>query len=397
MVDRVRTGDWLGLRAGLFLPLFMLLLAGCSPQWAPPGPGSTTPSLAWHLPEEKPLTGLSAETEVKAEAKEQSAASVPGLSDPTALKWLSPRAVAALEAHPPQFGSFTANDGLVLPLRSWQPTEAASGPRGVIIAVHGFTDYANAFSDMAPLWAQAGYAVYAYDQRGFGEAPNPGLWAGQERMIQDLRDLAQVVRQDHPGLPLYLLGESMGGAVVLVEQSSSDALEVAGLVLSAPAVWARATQPWYQRAGLWLAVRLTPGLAPTSSGIKIRISDNDDMLRALSRDPLMQKSSRIDRLAGLTDLMDAALDSAGQQKTPLLMLYGQKDEVIPATPSQLFWAGLPNKDHQRLALYPEGWHLLLRDLQAERVSRDILAWLDDPTAPLPSGQEAQAIQTAAED
>jgi alpha-beta hydrolase superfamily lysophospholipase len=360
--------------------LLLSFLSACSPRLAPAGPEATDPFVVWNDPERRAAGRID-------RAK-------PAVTpvDPTD-EWLSARALAAIQAHPPARGAFTADDGLVLPLWAWLPDR----PRGVILAVHGFTDYANAFAAVAPLWADAGYAVYAFDQRGFGAAPNRGLWAGTQRMIQDLRNLARVVRGGHPDLPLFLLGESMGGAVVLVEQARPGALRADGVILSAPAVWSRDTQPWYQRAGLWLAVRLAPGLAPDSSGVKIRISDNDAMLRALSRDPLVQKSSRIDRLAGLVDLMDAARLSAARQRAPLLLLYGQKDQVIPARPSQLFWAALPAGGKARLALYPQGWHLLLRDLQAERVADDILAWLGDPGASLPSGAEAQAVIPELED
>ncbi len=107
---------------------------------------------------------------------------------------------------------FTAADGAVLPVRIWRP-EGVDGrpPKAVIVALHGFNDYSNAFADAGAYWAGRGILTYAYDQRGFGAAPDPEMWAGVDTMTADLRALAGRVRARHPGVPLYLLGDSMGG------------------------------------------------------------------------------------------------------------------------------------------------------------------------------------------
>ena len=72
-----------------------------------------------------------------------------------------------------------ADDGAVLPIRTWLPD---GPPQAVILALHGFNDYSKAFEKPAEVWQKAGIATYAYDQRGFGEAPYHGRWAGADRM-----------------------------------------------------------------------------------------------------------------------------------------------------------------------------------------------------------------------
>ena len=84
-------------------------------------------------------------------------------------------------------------------------------PRAVILALHGFNDYSNAFAAPGAAWARLGIATYAYDQRGFGAAPARGRWAGGRVFAEDATTAACLLRQRHPGVPLYLLGESMGG------------------------------------------------------------------------------------------------------------------------------------------------------------------------------------------
>jgi len=291
------------------------------------------------------------------------------------------------------------DDGMALPLRHWAtPDNPGHPPEAVILALHGFNDYGTAFTASAEWWAERRIATYAYDQRGFGEAPHSGLWAGAERMTDDLKTAVRLIRARHPGVPLYLLGESMGAAVVIVAATSENPPEADGFILSAPAVWARETMPFYQRAALWLAARIIPWATFTGRGLGIQASDNIEMLRALGRDPLVIKETRVSAMEGLTDLMSAAYESASRLDRPALVLYGEKDEVIPAKPVLRFWQDLPDEPagQPRRALYADGWHMLLRDLEAEVVRHDIAAWIDARERPLPSGADQDALAKLAQ-
>lgn len=331
---------------------------------------------------------------------------------------LAPRGPGAPDGPVLAEDRFTTSDGLSLPLRRWLPPTAAQSPaadsgetpagnepeiKGVILALHGFNDYSKSFENPGKVLAALGLAVYAYDQRGFGEAPHRGLWAGSDVLTSDLTDASRALRQRHPGKPLYLLGESMGGAVILTAFNSNNPPDADGVILSAPAVWARSTMPWYQRSALWLSAHTIPWAKFTGSGLKIQASDNIEMLRGLGRDPLVIKATRVAAIHGLVNLMDQALSAAPALNQPALLLYGEKDEIVPREPTLQLWAMLPeeNRAQQRLALYSNGWHMLLRDLDAGLVLADILQWTEDQaqaretgaeyvSQPLPSGAEKRA-------
>lgn len=289
-------------------------------------------------------------------------------------------------------GVFQARDGTRLPLRAWLPT-GDGAPKALVLALHGFNDYSAAFAAPGTYLARQGIATFAYDQRGFGAAPNRGLWAGSAALSADLADAARALRARYPGVPLYLLGDSMGGAVVAVAVTGPDAPPADGIILAAPAVWARSAMPWPYRVALWISARTVPWMDITGRDLGIQASDNIDMLIALGRDPLVLKETRVDAVVGLVDLMDQGLAAAPNLKMPALLLYGEKDEVIPADPVLRFWRDLPAtaRPRQRRALYANGWHMLLRDLQAKVVLDDIVQWIADPRAPLPSGAEARAL------
>jgi alpha-beta hydrolase superfamily lysophospholipase len=270
-------------------------------------------------------------------------------------------------------------DPAELPRRAW-PT--AGPPRAVILGVHGFNDYSNAFDAFGAYAASRGIAVHAYDQPGFGANPDAGLWPGIPGLVASLvRERARLASR-YPGRPVYLLGESMGAAVLIAAVAQRAPLDAAGMIMTAPAVWGGDELNPLYRATLWLMARIAPGLKLTGENLGVMASDNLDVLRALGADPLFIKATRIDAIAGLVALMDRALAATPAVPGPLLVLGGARDEVVPPHAHGAMLGRLRAEPCTEV-VYPEGWHLLLRDLQRAVVWDDILAWIDG--APLPSG------------
>lgn len=278
--------------------------------------------------------------------------------------------------HPPEItaNTFHPSDDISLPLRHWK---TGAEPKAIIIALHGFNDYSHAFEGAAYYFAGRGIETYAYDQRGFGAAHEHGIWAGEENLVSDAEQMAHAVHARHPHVPIFLLGESMGGAIA-VEALAHDSLSVSGVILSAPAVWDLNV---FLRVPLWLGAHTVPWHELTGENLDVQASDNVPMLRALRRDPLVLKSARIDALYGLAHLMDAANSDAEKLRAPVLLLYGAHDEIIPPDPVHDFAARL--RVPHRIITYPGGWHLLLRDLQAKRVEKDVADWVLKQENPRP--------------
>lgn len=285
--------------------------------------------------------------------------------------------------------AFVTPDGRRLGLTVWQAPE----PRAIIVALHGMNDYARSFALPAEWWAEkAGLTTYAYDQRGFGRSPKTGIWPDQELMKADLDLFVQLMRIRHPGLPVYVLGDSMGGAVAIAAAARYD-LDVEGMILVAPALWGWSTLPFTHRVALWLGAHLFPGMVLTGEGLDIWPTDNMDVLREMSKDPLVIKGTRIDAIYGVVELMEHAYESVPKVGLPGLLAYGEKDQIIPREPVEKaitrFCAPL------KVAIYKDGWHLLLRDLQAEIVWRDVAAWVGNGNSDLPSGAERPPEERAA--
>ena len=265
---------------------------------------------------------------------------------------------------------YITRDGLRLGLMHWD----APAPFAILVALHGMSDYANAFAMPAPWWAEHGISTYAYDQRSFGRSPNPGIWPGADMLRRDLADFVDVLRARFPGIPVFVLGESMGGAVAMTAFERNNAPKADGLILVAPAVWSQKTMPLSYRVALWTVSHTVRWMSLSGSGLKIVPSDNLPMLIAIGRDPLFQKSARADAIYGLVSLMDEAYDSAPRlNRAPLLFMYGGNDQIIPKQATQNVLAHLGS--NATVKYYPNGYHMLLRDLGGGARWSDIAFWI----------------------
>jgi acylglycerol lipase len=309
-----------------------------------------------------------------------------------ALLWLASCASPAPPqgVHPDKLpvtdGYFVMPGGTHLPYREWMPS---GNPWAVVLALHGMNDSRDAWEYPAPDFARAGIAVFAPDQWGFGAAPRRGRWAGTATMVDDARHMAMALHERYPHTKLILMGESMGAAVLMLLAAEPDPPPADGYVLVSPAVWGRVEMNVFLRVGLWFFSNAFPGVSVTGRGIvHVVASDNRAAIRRLSDDPLTIHATRWDTIRGLVNLMDDALAAAPEFHGQALFLYGGHDQLIPKRAAAATWRALPPTE--RKAFYPAGYHLLLRDHERITPLEDIMSWIRDPDAPLPSGADRAA-------
>lgn len=301
---------------------------------------------------------------------------------------LTQGAIAMTDINEPGFDleaeTFISFDGAELGLTAW---EAARGdPEIVIVGVHGMNDWANAFYMAAPWWAEHGVTTYAYDQRGFGRSPGRGIWPDEDLMREDLRLAVALARVRHPEAKVAVVGISMGGAVAMTAFGSDNPPDADMLLLSGPGLRGWGALPLSYRPSLWIASRVRPGWVVTPpKGVKIEPTDNVEMLQEIWSNPNMLRENRIDQVHGVVTLMENAHRAAPSlpESVPTLVTYGAKDIVIPPNAMKRTATVLPQ--HVETRYYERGYHMLLRDLQAETVWQDMLKFIQDPVAEPPSG------------
>jgi acylglycerol lipase len=263
---------------------------------------------------------------------------------------------------------WVAHDGYRLAFSAW----SAARPNAIVVALHGMNDYGEAFAMPAKFWAENGVTTYAFDQRGFGRTEGDGRWPGSEMMVADTREFIGLVRTRHPGLPVYLVGESMGGAVAILTGAGGDVSGADAIVLVSPALlgWSHLGLP--ERAALWSMMQVSPGSQLTGQGLNRQPSDNIPVLEALGRDPYVIKRTRVDAVYGLVELMEQAWQRAPEVKLPALVVYAGDDKIVPSQPIEELVHRMRNV---RALCYADGFHMLLRDVKGERTWKEILAYM----------------------
>lgn len=268
-----------------------------------------------------------------------------------------------------------ASDGSELALSKWGPRH----PKAVILAFHGYGDYGRStFAAAAAAWAKMGIATIAIDQRGFGHNPSRGRWPGADALIDDAVAVSDQVRARFPCTPMTVVGHSMGGGIVMA--AAARGLEGDALVLAAPAIWGGEYLNPLQRLLAWTAAAVVPDHRFTGDGIvEIQATDNIEALRRMSHDPLYIGRPSARELMGLVRVVDRAEAVADDVDRPALLLLGDKDQIVPNDRVREVFDQLTGP--KRVIEYPDGWHLLFRDLQAANVWRDVGNWALAQTGP----------------
>lgn len=274
------------------------------------------------------------------------------------------------------------SDGASVPLRLYPATTPS--PRGIILALHGYGDSRDAWEFAAPTFTSQGFTLAAPDIRGFGQAADRGGWSSTARLVQDAREQVLWLHARYPDTPVHVMGESMGGAIALL-LAATDAPDISSMILLAPAAL-DIGQPWESLLGgmdlLAPHWKLDGSAVP---GHRVA-SDNLKALRRMYFDPLTLHSSTIHPLYGLTLLMRAAYEAAPKARTPLLIIFGGRDQfVLPPFTARLL-RRLPR--NTRIDELPGAHHLLSRDRRG--AAQDAVSWLTAPDRFLPSGGDAAA-------
>ncbi len=297
--------------------------------------------------------------------------------------------------------TLTAADGAELFVYRWLPERT---PIAVVQIAHGLAEHAGRYARLAESLTGADYAVYANDHRGHGRtAKSPddlGFFAEQDGWQKCVGDLWQVNRHiaaAHPGLPIVLLGHSMGST--LAEQfmgEHGDAL--AGVVLSGangkPTSLAAAGRGVARAERFRLGARGRSKLVQslTFDAFNKKFAPARTAFDWLSRDPAEVDKYVADPLCGFQatvqlwiDLLDGweAASTAAHRKRvprdlPIYVIAGERDPVSGNTRQIAAWladyraAGFSKLEHR---FYPEARHELFNETNRQEVTADLIGWL----------------------
>lgn len=267
--------------------------------------------------------------------------------------------------------TFTSFDGLAIHHQAWMPD---GEPHGVVLLFHGLGEHSGRYEHVAAALTGAGYAVYALDHRGHGKSAGRRVFVkSYDEFQRDLAHFRRIVEAAHPGLPLVVMGHSMGGNLA-VGHVLDHQQGVAALVLSGPALQLGGSLPTWQVRILLFIARIAPGLRPQGLDAST-ISRDPAVVAAYRADPLVHNGKVT---AGLGAALIRAMRSFPARypslRLPVLLLHGTHDQLADIGGS---------KELERLAVnaqvtshYYEGlYHEVFNEPEQATVIGDLIAWL----------------------
>ena len=255
--------------------------------------------------------------------------------------------------------------------------------KGVLALVHGLGEHSGRYCAVVKALTAAGYAIYAFDNQGHGRSEGQ---RGHINRWQDYRDntqaFLQLVRQQEPDAPLFLMGHSLGGLIVLdyvlgsSQSSQFKALDILGIIVSAPLI-----QPV---GGAASSARIV--LARSLSGLfprfalkmelgKSGLSRKQEIAEEITKDPLTHSYATLRWGSETLNTIQWVKAHINQLHIPILLTHGDADPIIAPEGSRDIFQQIQFPD-KTLTLYPGSYHEPHNDLDADIVVMDLVNWLN---------------------
>jgi acylglycerol lipase len=255
--------------------------------------------------------------------------------------------------------------------QSWTPET----PVGVVVLVPGVSEHSSRYAHVARRLNDAGYAVYGVDHRGHGRSSGPKGNLGRiTGTVADLHTVRGLAERELPGLPVFVLGHSLGGLIALDYVTTTGADGLSGLALSGTAI-----DP---SIGTRLERRLAPLLSAVVPGLGIvtldaaSISKDPEVVSAYRADPLVYTGKVRARTGAETLLAIARVSRALSNLTlPVLVMHGSDDRLASPRGAQLLIDSMGSPD-KTLRLYDGFYHEIFNEPEREQVFADLVEWLD---------------------
>ena len=268
--------------------------------------------------------------------------------------------------------SASAGAGARLHVKTWLPD---GDPRGGVVLAHGYAEHLGRYQHVAKFLNARGLAVFAIDHWGHGKSDGtPGFVPRFSAFTDGMAALLARIEGGYPGLPLILLGHSMGGLIATLHLAA-DQSHYAGAVLSGPLILP-ADPP--SRFLQWVT-RLLSRIAPRLGVVALdsaAVSRDPAVVAAYLADPLVYNGKVRARLAAeMFAAMEAARAAAPEITLPMLLLHGEADRLTAPEGSRYLAEHLGSPD-KTLKLYPGLYHEIFNEPEQAQVLGDMADWID---------------------
>lgn len=269
---------------------------------------------------------------------------------------------------------FETADGTSLFRRGWLPEQ----PRGAVLLVHGFAEHSGRYDGFGAWFARRGWAVHAFDQRGHGRSPGRRNYVRRfDDFLDDVGALRELANQESAGLPMLIVGHSMGGLIAAAYARERRPEGVMGLALSGPALLPPTAFSGSQRLMIRVLRRFAPRMTVQSGVVPEALSRDPEVGRRYAEDPLVDTAMTAGLAAEMMAAASRTVGRASEIALPLLLQHGAEDPLCPASCSEAFHASrAPDGPASEIRIYPELRHEIFNEPERETVYADLHAWME---------------------
>jgi alpha-beta hydrolase superfamily lysophospholipase len=273
-----------------------------------------------------------------------------------------------------QTNSLTLPDGFPLFTQTWTP-DTDDDLKGVIILIHGLGEHSGRYSHVATYFTERGYIVAAPDHRGHGRSQGKalGYFDRFSQIVDDLHQFIKTLPSASRGLPLYILGHSMGGLVSL-HYTIRYTPRIRGLITSGVLLDAGEGINSVVASLVKQLANVIPkfGLLAVDSST---ISRDPQVVRAYDADPYIYHGKISARVGiELTNAVEFAKQNLSKIDRPALVMHGGADRLVKPHCSQIIHDGISSAD-KTLKIYEGLYHEILNEPEQAQVMDDIYDWL----------------------
>ena len=283
---------------------------------------------------------------------------------------------------------FEGASNIRLHYRAWDvPT-----PRAVVIVSHGLGEHSGRYQMLANDFARAGLSTFALDHRGHGRSD--GRRGHVRRFAHYIRDLERfrrrVVGAVGPDVPLFFLGHSMGGLILIRYLQEFPGIVASGAVLSAPLLGLAVEAPrWKTQLGR-LLTHIIPAL-PLGTGLDPKYLSHDaEIVAEYERDPMVHDRITPRLFSEINTAIAEAQSKIRRLAAPTLLLVPSRDQIVRPDLVQRFAMELAKFREVSVKTYPDLYHEALNETTRSRVVADVLGWIEQRVRPPALGVDSRS-------
>ena len=265
---------------------------------------------------------------------------------------------------------FTARDGTGLFYREWEGRKH----KNVVIYLHGLESHMGWFMETGNFLNRKGFHVYAVDRRGSGMSQvNRGHIDSYKTFLEDIKEMVELAREEHPGKRIYLMGLCWGGKIAVTFAAYHQDL-IDGLILVAPAIRAKVTISLKAKIDVLFSTLFRPRKL---FGVPLEdhmFTKNPKYLDFIKKDDLKLKKVTA-RFFFETGKMDIHFKSIAHRiHIPVLVLLAGEDQIVDNQKVKKWFHEISSKD-KTLKIYHDCYHSLQFEKEAKTITNYIANWI----------------------